>query len=58
MTPYGCHNSERKPSYLVPIRVNAGDILVFATQHVADRASTDCRYDNRKNDKRCEGCKK
>lgn len=58
MKPYGCNNSERQPGYLVPVRVQVGGTLVYASQYIKDTSTTDCRYDQRGTDQRCVGCGK
>lgn len=59
MKPYGCWNSERKDSYVVPVRQLLSDgTLAYTTQTIVDTSSRDCRYDFRENDRQCDGCKK
>lgn len=55
---HGCHNAERKPGYWLMQRHYSGERFVMQETFIADRGSTDCRFDTRATDPRCVGCKK
>jgi len=56
---YGCNNSTRTQGYYAPNRFTMGDgWFNLQPVFIEDKSSKECRYDNRANDKKCEGCKK
>lgn len=55
----GCWNTQRQPRYQVHVREYAPDgSWLLKREWIEDRGSTDCRYDKKTEDQRCEGCRK
>lgn len=63
MSLYGCHNSQRLDGYYVKVGAavtgtsELKPVVMYARFH-EDVLSKGCRYDQRENDPRCEGCAK
>lgn len=57
---YGCWNTDRQEAYPVAESHFDPDYLAFVqtTTFVRDDSSQECRYDQRANDAKCEGCRK
>ena len=58
---YGCHsdNASREAGYFVQVRkYKSFGFFVYEPEFIHDTMSNDCRYDNRNNDRRCDGFKK
>lgn len=60
--PWGCHNTQRKPSYAVINRIYRDDGTFIHRQDMQeDRTSTACNHRTQlagRNDPRCAGCTK
>jgi len=57
MKPYGCHNRTIKEGYYAPIRLFKSDgSFTTGCKFIPHTMSTDCRYDHRATDGRCDGC--
>lgn len=60
---YGCNNSIRQDGYYVGVGkaiVGSGETKTIRplAMYYRDLSSRECRYDQRANDARCQGCKK
>ena len=55
--PYGCNNRTIKSGYYVKVRKYCGDKYEMVDKWVAHDMSTDCRYDQKEIDERCQTCK-
>lgn len=66
MKPYACHNSPRHQGYYAKAgsvvmddkNQEEGLVLDQLVMWVDDTLSKECRYDQRANDPRCQGCGK
>lgn len=57
---YGCNNSDRSDGYFVKDGLVIDENLQarYQMRYIDDTSSKECRYDQRKTDAKCEGCRK